>query len=548
MGRLLSSGAALGEAFRNPSLRRLQLAWVGSILGSWAYFVALAVYAYGQGGAKAVALIGVLRVIPAAILAPFLGSLADRFPRRLVMVSADFVRAALMGLAAAVIALSGPAWVVYGLVTLSTLAGTPFRPAQAALLPELAGTPTELTAANIASSTLESAGSFIGPAIGGFVLAATNAQVVFALNGASFVWSAALVLSIRVSETVDRAKPGGDRGGRHMLAGFRTIREDRDVGALVGLYAAQTLVAGALGVLVVVTALDLLHGGPKDVGLLDAATGVGGLAGSLVALGLAARGRLATDLGLGLALFGALAFIGLTPHLGPAIVALGVVGIGNTLVDIAAITLLQRIVPNELLGRVLGLLQGILLACFGIGAAAAPLLVDAFGVRTTLIAVGAVLPLLTAISWTRLRRIDATNPAPRLSALLRGVEILEPLPAAALERLTAALGEVRLPAGAVVIREGEPGDRFYVVEDGVVKIEGNVFGPGSSFGEIALLRDVPRTATVTADTDVILQALERDDFLAAVTQHEASSAAADAVIARRLGELRADLTTERGAA
>ena len=538
-GRLLSSGAALGDTFRNPGLRRLQLAWVGSVLGSWAYFVALAVYAYDQGGAKGVALIGILRVLPAAILAPFLGSLVDRFPRRYVMVVADLVRAVLMGLAAVTIALSGPAWVVYGVVTVSTLAATPFRPAQAALMPTLARTPAELSAANVAASTLESAGSFIGPAIGGFLLAATSAQVVFALNGLTFVWSAALILSISVDESVDRRTGEADGSGHDVMAGFHTILEDRDVRVLVGLYAGQTLVAGALGVLVVVTALDLLNGGPKEVGLLDAATGVGGLAGSVVALALAARGRIAADFGLGLALFGALAIVGITPHLVSAVIALGVVGVGNSLVDIGAITLLQRIVANELLGRVLGLLQGILLACFGIGAATAPLLVHVAGVKTTLIVVGAVLPLLTVLAWIRLRRIDATILTPKLVALLREVEILEPLQPAALERLAMSLVEVPFPAGATVIGKGQPGDRFYIVEDGVVEIEGSSFGPGSSFGEIALLRDVPRTATVIAHTDVILQALEREDFLSAVTGSEPSSAVAESVIARRLGELRA---------
>ncbi len=559
---MLEASAALADAFRNPSLRRLQLATIGSILGTFAYFVALGVYAFAHGGTGAVALVSVLQMIPAGVLAPFLATLADRLPRRLVMVVSDLVRAALMAAAAGVIATGGPAWIVYALVTATSIAGTAFSPAKAALLPLLARTPAELSAANAASTTIVGAGGFIGPALGGFLLAATNAEVVFAVNALSFLWSAALVLSLRVErqepepaeERHDEAS--GEAGVRALTAGLRVIARSRDLTLLVALFTAQTLVAGALEVLVVVTALKLLHGGPTEVGAFDAAIGVGGLLGSFVALALATRNRLAADFGLGLALFGAMAAIGVAPHLVTGLIALGVLGIGNSLVDIAALTILQRTVPNDVLGRVLGLLDGLLLGSIGVGALAIPLLVAAFGVRASLIAVGAFPVVLVALTWPRLRRLDATARAPELVELLRGVEILAPLPPVRLERLAASLVPVRLPAGATVIREGEEGDRFYVVGEGEVEIQGRTFGPGSSFGEIALLRDVPRTATVTAATDVLLHALERDDFLAAVTAHEPSTAAADAVIARRLGGLRreaadggaAELTTEAGAA
>ena len=546
--RVFGSAAALGDTFRNPALRRLQLANAGSILGTFSYFVALYVYAYQQGGAGAVALVNVLQMLPAAVLAPFLATFADRLPRHLVMIGADLVRAALMSAAAASIALGGPAWIVYALVTVSQIAGTTFGPAKAALLPILARTPEELTAANVAGSTLTGAGSFIGPAIGGFLLAATNGQTVFALNAVSFVWSAVLLVGLpaggagtAMTEPEEEGEPTRDEETvrRQLTAGFRAIRESKDVGVLLSLYTVQTLVAGALEVLVVVTALDLLHGGPKEVGAFDAAIGVGGLLGALVALALAARGRLATDFGLGLVLFGALAVVGALPHLAPAIVALGVLGVGNAIVDVAAVTLLQRAVSNDVLARVLGLLEGVLLGALGLGALVAPLLIHSFGVRTSLIVVGAILPVLAALTWPRLRRLDARSPAPELTALLGRVEILAPLPLAAFERVAGSLVEVRFPAGTTVIRAGDAGDRFYVVGDGEVEIEGKVFGRGSSFGEIALLRDVPRTATVFARTDALLYALERDDFLAAVTASEPSRVAADGVIARRLGELTA---------
>jgi MFS family permease len=533
------------ETFRNAGLRRLQLAWLGSILGSGAYYVALAVYAYAQGGAGAVALVGVLTMIPAAIVAPFSSGLADRFPRRLVLAGTDVARATLMLLAATTIALDGPAWIVYCIVTVSTICGTPFRPAQAGLLPRLARTPAELTAANVTASTFESVGYFVGPAIGGVLLATTNAQTVFALNAASFVWSAVLVVGIRISEPLGS---GGERehekGGReHMLAGFQTVRRGGGIQLLVVLYSAQTLVAGALGVFVVVTALELLEGTARTVGTLEASIGAGGLIGGGVAVVLAARHRLAADIALGLTLFGApFLAIGALPNLASAVIGLVVVGIGNSLVDISAITLLQRIVPDDVLGRVLGLLQGILLGSLGVGAALAPALIHALGARAALLVTGTFLPVCALAAWPFLRRIDAPEPAN--VEILRGVEILAPLPPQTLDRLARALIELREPAGTEIIRAGEAGDRFYILESGNVEIEGRLVEPGEGFGEIALLRNVPRTATVTARTDVVLQALERGDFLAAVTGHALSSTAADAVIARRLGELRADLTAE----
>jgi len=534
------------ETFRNTGLRRLQLAWLGSILGSGAYYVALAVYAFAQGGAGAVALVGVLTMIPAALVAPFSSGLADRFPRRLVLVGTDVARATLMILAALTIGLDGPAWLVYGIVTASTICGTPFRPAQAGLLPRLAQTPAELTAANVTASTFESVGYFVGPAIGGFLLAATNAQTVFAFNALSFIWSAALVVGIRIAEPATSDEPeeqGKPTAREHAMAGFQMVRRHRGVRLLVALYSAQTLVAGALGVFVVVTALELVHGNARTVGTLEASIGAGGLLGGGIAVVLAARHRLAADFALGLTLFGApLLAMAVLPHLAPAVAALVVLGIGNVLVDISAITLLQRIVPDEVLGRVLGLLQGILLGSLGAGAALAPALIHGLGARSAMVVSGAFLPVCTLAAWPFLRKLDAPEPA--AVALLRRVEIFGALPPQTLDRLARALIELHEPAGTEIIRKGDAGDRFYILVSGDVEVEGRLLELGEGFGEIALLRNVPRTATVTARSDAVVQALERHDFLAAVTGHALTATAADAVIARRLGELRADLTTE----
>jgi MFS family permease len=537
--RIRESTRSFAAVFANADLRRLQLAWIGSVIGNWSYLIALSVYAYEQGGARAVGIVLLARMLPAAIASPLLSALADRYSRKLVMVVSDGGRGVLMVAAAAVIAADGPAVLVYVIVAASTVVGTVFRPAQAALLPSLARTPGELTAANVASSTIESIAVFIGPALGGVLLAVSNVEVVFAVNALTFLWSAALVLRIasdRTARQVPAESTTNGLQGSGALAGFRALVSNRDLFVLSSLYTGQTLVAGALNVLVVVTALELLDLQASGVGYLNAALGVGGLVGGFVALVLATRGRLAADFGLGIALYGIpLILVGAVASTPVALVALAVIGIGNSLVDINALTIMQRAVPDDVLARALGVLEGVLLGSIGVGALLAPLLIDAAGIRTALVVTGILLPVLALLAAARLRSIDRATTPPSALALLERVDLLAPLPPATLQHLASSLAEVRLPAGEVVIRTGDAGDRYYVVAEGDVEIEGRTFGPGEGFGEIALLRDVPRTATVTTLTPVVLLSLDREEFLAAVTGHGQAHAAAESVVAARLG-------------
>jgi MFS family permease len=541
-GRARAAARALRAVFASPVLRRLQLAWIGSILGGWAYLVALGVYAYDQGGPAAVGLVGLIRLVPAALLAPFTSSLADRFPRVTVMVWSDVVRFALMLGAAATIAADGPPPLVYALVTVAAVAGTIFRPAKSALLPALVASPAELTAANVASSTLESVGMFLGPALGGALLAVSSPSVVFAANALTFLWSALLVLGLRAHEPPRERQPRETAGpaAAALLAGIVTIVREPALRTLVGLYGAQTLVAGAVNVLVVVTAFELLDLGEAGVGLLYAAVGVGGLLGGFVALVLAAHGRLARDFAIGLALFGLpLALIGGLPVAIVAVVALAILGIGNSIVDVNALTIMQRAVPDAVLGRALGALDGLMLATLGLGSALAPVLIELVGPEASLVITGILLPVLALLTRPRLRAIDGGASAPEATGLLRGVPLLAALPEPVLERLAREAAPASFTAGTTIVREGDPGDRFYVVSSGTVGILGRELGPGEAFGEIALLRDVPRTATATAVTDVSVVTLERAPFVAAVTGHAPSAAAADTLIAARLGSLSA---------
>jgi MFS family permease len=540
--RLRESGAAFAAVFANPDLRRVQLSWAGSVTAYWVFIIALSLFAYDEGGAAAVGLVGLLRVLPAVIASPFAASLGDRYARERVLVAVNVARTLAIAFAAALAFADAPPVTVYLLAGVVGMLQSIFRPTQSALLPLLARTPEELTASNLVLTTIEALGIFLGPAVGGLLLAATSTDTVLAVSSVAFLLSALLVSRIHVSREAEQTfsrEPWGQR----MFAGFTTIWRDPGLRVIVVLYGAQTLVAGALNVLIVVTALELLDIGEAGIGFLNSAVGIGGLAGGFAAAALVGRRRLASDFGIGLVLWGVpIALIGIYPQPPVALILLGVVGVGTILVDVSGITLLQRSVPDEVLSRVMGVVQSVFVGTLGLGAILAPLLIEGLGVRGALVATGALLPVLAAFWWRRLSTMDEAGPERQL-ALLERVPLFRPLPLPTLEQLAGSLLPVHVAKGETVFREGEHGDRFYIVDSGevVVSIDGkpvNRLGRGGYFGEIALLRDVPRTATVTAETDTELQALERDEFIAAVTGHAPSADVADAVIASRLGGLR----------
>jgi hypothetical protein len=392
-------------------------------------------------------------------------------------------------------------------------------------------------------------GSFVGPALGGLLLALTSPGVVFAATAGAFVWSALNVVRIPASppERGDRAE---EALHREALAGFQTIFGTPSLRLVVGLYSAQTLVAGALNVLVVVAALELFDLGRSGPGLLNSAIGIGGLVGAAVALALVGFRGLGTVFALGLVLWGLpLVLMGAWPATVAALIFLALLGVGNTLVDVSGLTLLQRTAPPAVLARVFGVLESLIVATLGLGAILAPALAALLGVRGALVVVGVLLPVLASLSWARLRAIDERSAVPESELeLLQALPLFAPLPPATLEHLAGSLERVPEAAGEEITRQGEPGERFYIVAEGEVDvvIDGRVaatLGPGEHFGEIALLRDVPRTATVTARSDAVLLALDRDEFVSAVTGHPASREAADAVVAARLARLRPGLAS-----
>lgn len=535
----IESLRAFGAVFRNPSLRRLQLAGIGSTLGTWGYAVGLAVYAYQAGGARSLGILFAVRWAVAAAAAPWLAVFADRGSRRRVLLVADLARLAVMGSIAAIAFLDGPFPAVFVLAVCSSVVSAVFQPAQAALLPSLVSTPEELTSANAVQNSVASVGMFVGPAIAGALLAVSSPGAVFALTAGTFLWSALCVS--RIPRDTPPPPTEGSRVGTEIVAGFRAVGSTPALRIVVGLSTAQTFVAGALEVLLVVLALRLLDGGNGAVGWLNTGMGVGCLVGVLAVAALAGRKRLAADLGLGVLLWGApVAAAAAWSNLGFAVFLFGLIGVGNTLVDVAGMTLMQRSASEKVLGRVFGVFESLILGSMALGALVAPGLVSLLGPRGALVAVGALLPALLVVSWPALSRIDAATVAPTEPLeLLRRLSIFAPLPPTVLERLASAVAEVYVQPMAEAVAQGAAGDRFYVIRSGraTVEVDGaetGELGSGDFFGEVALLRDVPRTATVRALDELSLYALERDDFLAAVTGHAPSRAAADSIVAARL--------------
>ncbi|HZT16818.1 MAG TPA: MFS transporter [Gaiellaceae bacterium] len=541
-GRLDESLSAVRAVFSNPALRRVELAFAGSAVGLYAASIAVAVYVFHHGGTTAVGVFLFVRLTLASAFAPVAASLADRYRRERVMLASDLGRIlTVSGTAAAAVA--GVPAAVYVLATLTSILGSAFKPAESALLPSLARSPEELTAANVCSSTFDSVGSFAGPALGALLLAFGGPATVFGLVAVTFAWSASFIVRVRSPDRQappadEPASDGGERFGG-LAGGVRALRQEPRLQLLFAFYGAQALVAGAWGVLVIVIAIQLAGLGNSGVGILESASGIGSVVGAGLVLLLVARRRLASDLRLGVFLWGApLVLVGLYPHAWLAIAAVGVVGLGNTIVDVAAVTLIQRTAPEEVAGRVFGVLESALIGALALGALLAPLLVRVAGERGSVIAAGALLPVVALLASRPLAAIDrgARVPAEQLEAL-RSVSFLAPLPLREQEALAAAMTPLELPAGATLFERGDHGDRFYVLAAGSLSIELPVGtkvedAPGY-VGEIALLRDVPRTATVRARTDATLWALERDDFLGAVTGHARSSNAAESVVASR---------------
>jgi MFS family permease len=530
-------------AFANPDLRRTSLAFAGFGIAELATWVAIIVFAYEAGGVAAAGLVSVVQLIPAAIFAPFVSVLGDRFPRHHALMFGYASQGAAMAVTAVSLLIAVPVPAVFALAAVTTTIITLTRPLHGALLPALAREPEELTAAYVASSAIESLSVFIGPAVAGLLLTVANPGTVFMGMAGVLVWSALLMSRVSIPVALASSDPPDEAPGvmDDLLGGFRALGSFRRAQPVVALIGAQAVVVGALDVLFVVLAFQVLGTGGAGSGFLTSALGAGGIVGAGLTVLLVGRRRLVPPLLAGALIWAiGLGATGFVSNRVTVPVFIAAAGVGGPLIDVSGRTLLQRTVPDRVLSRVLGVLEGLSMAGLAVGAAAAPGLVAFFGERASVIAVGVVLPLVALAGWRRLNEIDASTVIDTaLLTLLRSVPIFAPLSAPILERLARQMIPVEVPAGAVIIQQDDVGDRFYILVSGEVDVtmDGrhvDAHGPGGYFGEVALIRAVPRTATVTALSDVTLYALEREDFLEAVTGQPESAAAADAISEERV--------------
>jgi CRP-like cAMP-binding protein len=514
------ASAAFASNTRNADLRRAQLSFLGAWTAEWAFTVGLGIVAYRDGGAAAVGLVGLLRMLPSAILAPLLSPLADRGRRERVLVVVSVLRGVATGGAAVIVAVGASTSIVYGLAVLSTMAATLYRPAHSALLPSLCQSGYELASANVVRGLLDSLATLVGPLLAAVLLASTGVTGVFAVAAGASFWAAALLLRLRYDAPPRPSSPGEVALVRAALEGLRTVGRDRDLGLIMVLAAAQAFTRGALTVLTVVVAIDLLGTGEPGAGVLTAAIGAGAVLGSLGASLLAETRSLGACFALGIALYGLpVMLLGAFPQELASWMLLALVGVGNALIDLGGFTLLARLASDEVLARVFGVLESVVVLFIGVGALVTSVMVEQAGVRPSLVVVGLLCPVLALASLRRLRRMDRTvNVRDRDIALLQGVAMLKVLPLPAIERLARTLEPVTVPPGELVFDQGDLGDHYYVIESGEAAVLGDgrevaTLGPGDGFGEIALLRRGRRTAGVRAEGELHLQALRSDHFL-----------------------------------
>jgi hypothetical protein len=365
----------------------------------------------------------------------------------------------------------------------------------------------------------------------------TGVTVVFAVAAGASLCAAALLVGLRYDASPRPPAPVGAGLVKAAAEGIAAVGRSRDIALILGLAAAQAFTRGALTVLTVVVAIDLLATGESGVGILNAAVGAGAVLGSLAASLLVGTRRLGVWYAVGVALWGVpVTLIGFFPQQAAALGLLACVGVGNALIDVGGFTLLARLATDDVLARVFGVLESLVALFIGLGAIVTSLVIGLSGVRPALVTVGLLCPVCAVASWPRLRRMDQIiDVRDRDIGTLQAVPMLDVLPLPAIERLARGLQPVVVPAGDDVFGQGDVGDRYFVIESGRADVIGDghvvaTLGPGEGFGEIALLRRIRRTATVRAKTELRLQALRSDHFLPVVLGYTPSAREAGSAV------------------
>jgi len=523
----------------NTALLRVLAAYLLFILTEYAVWIAMLVFAYNRGGTAVAGLVAVAQLAPAAVVAPVAASLADR--RSPVVMLAGGYLAQVAGMAGTAVAIgAGAPLAAYAAAVFASTAVTTTRPAQSALIPSLAATPDQLTAANVVAGWLEAAGAAAAGLLVGVLISLAGVGSVFAVCAGLGLAAALLVASLRAPSLAAETEAEADTSTAGVAEGLRLAVRQPRLRLMLALLTADAVVVGALDLLVVILALTVLGRPPSWAGYLEFAFGAGAVLAATVSALLVGRRLGGPILAAALGLSGALAVVAFGPGLAGTVILLAVAGAGHLLLEVATRTLLQRSVPPRLIGRIFGVLEGFTMAGLAIGALLVPALAHLGGSRLAVLGVAAVLPLAAMAGGRAVFRLDAGTAVPVVEiALLRSLPLFAELPAPAIEGLAAALRPVRLEAGAVLIRQGDPGDAYFAIAAGELDAEQDGhflgrYGRGDGVGEIALLRAVPRTATVTAHTAATVYRLDRDLFLTAVLGHAPTRRQAEDIAAARL--------------
>lgn len=531
------SGRAGSLLRRNPALLRLLIAASISSAGDWCYGVLLVVWVTERTGADPawIAVATVARLLPYAFAAPLGGLLADRIDRRRILVTTSALRALLLIALALAIDVGAAIPVAIAIVVAAEALGALHRPSVLSSIPDLVGE-RELATANASFGGLMQMALLAGPAIAAAGLAVTGLRTMVMMCAVVFVGAAAVVPRMSDHASSDAIGRRSLVGG--LLDGVRSLGSAPGLPAILGLVAVSEFVFGAEGVGQVLVASDRL-GRPASIGVLVAAVGVGGLIAAPFIPRIAARPRLVLPFVIANMLGGIpLMLLSLPRSVWAAVALLIIEGCGVIAYEVLLITLLQRVVRRDMLGRIFGLQEALVIGSQLLGAVAAPVVIDGIGLQAALVLLGATLTAASLALWIPMGRADdaAEARARRLApfvAEIRGLGIFDGVPQALLEQVAFAIEEREVSAGRTVIREGDEADLLFIIRAGrfiaTTSAEGDdrvlsTMGPGEWFGEIGLLRRSRRTATVRAQTDAVVWSVPGDVFLEAV---EGGSAVAD---------------------
>lgn len=517
---LRARGTVVRQALSNPDLRRVLMAFLLFNVAEWATWIALLVWGYGVGGVRGASAIALVQLVPAALLAAPAASLVGRrLGARSLAVGYAAQAAGYLSVGVSLL-VDAPIAVVGATAAAMSVAVALTRPTHHALLPRISRTTGDLTVGNAASGSLEAVAAFLGPVASGLLLAVAGPGGVLVVMSGCCAVGALLTARLALARASGVVRHPGPTARTRVM---RTVLRNPAARLMLVLITAENVLVGMMDILLVVLALEVLGMSEAGPGILNSAIGVGGLLGAVLTFVLVGRPRLAGPLVLAAVCAGsAFALAGLAglPLIAMAFVA--VTGAGKIFYDVVSRTFTQRLLPDQLLTATFGLQEAFAMIGIALGTLTAPVLVDGLGPETAFVVAGAFLPLVALGSYRALRRLDATSSVPvEVLTLLARVPILLVLPARIVERLAREAVEKTVRAGDTIVRQGDVGERFYVIASGQVRVkidgaEVRELGRGGWFGEIALLRDVPRTATISAVTDVTLWVLERDSFLASV--------------------------------